>query len=145
MLTFNEGHNDAFDILKRRASANEGHLRVTGPDYLAYALIAIIVDQCFTILGKLGERIELLEDKVVTSPTPGMPEEIRGLKTELVYLWESIWPVREVIDQIEKAKTPLIKASTHPYFRDVYPHAVHAISSSRRSGTSFRAFSTSTC
>jgi hypothetical protein len=33
------------------------------------------------------------------------------LKTELVYLRESTWPLKEVIDQIEEAKTVLIKAS----------------------------------
>ncbi|MEI7827953.1 MAG: hypothetical protein WCI87_09215 [Euryarchaeota archaeon] len=36
-------------------------------------------------------------------------------------------PLREVIDRIEEAKTPIIKASTRPYFRDVYDHTVHAI------------------
>jgi magnesium transporter len=127
VLTFSEGRNDAFDILKQRIASNEERLRVTGPDYLAYAIIDVIVDQYFAILEKLGERIELLEDEVVTSATPSTLEEIHGLKTELVYLRESTWPLREVIDRIEEAKTPLIKASTRPYFRDVYDHTVHAI------------------
>jgi magnesium transporter len=127
VLTFSEGRNDAFDILKQRISSNEERLRVTGPDYLAYAIIDVIVDQYFVILEKLGERIELLEDQVVTSATPSTLEEIHGLKTELVYLRESMWPLREVIDRIEEVNTPLIKASTRPYFRDVYDHTVHAI------------------
>jgi magnesium transporter len=127
VLTFSEGRNDAFDILKKRISSNEERLRVTGADYLAYAILDVIVDQYFTILEKLGERIEPLEDEVVTSATPRTLEEIHGLKTELVYLRESTWPLREIIDRIEEAKTPLFKASTHPYFRDLYDHAVNAI------------------
>jgi magnesium transporter len=127
VLTVSEGRNDAFDILKQRISSNEERLRVAGADYLAYAIIDVIVDQYFTILEKLGERIELIEDEVITSATPRTLEEIHRLKTELVYLRESTWPLREVIDRIVEAKTPLIKASTHPYFRDVYDHAVHAI------------------
>jgi len=42
---------------------------------------------------------------------------------------ESTWPIREVIDRIVEAQTRPIKASTHPYFRNVCDHAVHAIDS----------------
>jgi magnesium transporter len=127
VLTFSEGRNDAFDILKQRISANEERLRVAGPDYLAYAIIDVIVDQYFLSLEKLGERIEKIEDEVVTSATPAALEEIHDLKTELIYIRESTWPLRELIDRIAEVKTPLIKESTRPYFRDVYDHTVHAI------------------
>jgi magnesium transporter len=127
VLTFSEGLNEAFDILKQRIASNEERLRVSGPDYLAYAIIDVIVDQYFLILEKLGERIERIEDEVVTSATPGALEEIHALKTELVYIRESTWPLREVIDRIEEVETPLIRESTHPFFRDVYDHTVHAI------------------
>lgn len=70
VLTFSEGLNEAFDILKQRISSNEERLRIAGPDYLAYAIIDVIVDQYFLILEKLGERIERIEDEVVTSATP---------------------------------------------------------------------------
>jgi magnesium transporter len=122
VLTFSEGRNDAFDIIKQRISANEERLRVAGPDYLAYAIIDVIVDQYFLSLEKLGERIEKIEDEVVTSATPAALEEIHDLKTELIYIRESTWPLRELIDRIEEVKTPLIKESTRPYFRDVYDH-----------------------
>ncbi len=61
------------------------------------------------------------------SAAPSTLEEIHGIKTELVCLRESTWPLREVVDRIVEAKTPLLKASMHPCFRDVYDHAVHAI------------------
>ncbi|MGZ7193276.1 MAG: magnesium/cobalt transporter CorA [Halobacteriota archaeon] len=127
VLTFSEGRNDAFDILKQRISSNEERLRVAGPDYLAYAIIDVIVDQYFLSLEKLGERIEKIEDEVVTSATPTALEEIHDLKTELVFIRESTWPLRELLDRIADVKTPLIKESTRPYFRDVYDHTVHTI------------------
>ena len=35
VLTFSDGLNETFDILKQRISSNEERLRMAGPDYLA--------------------------------------------------------------------------------------------------------------
>ena len=73
-----------------------------GADYLAYALIDAIVDHYFIILEKLGERIEFLEEELVTQPTTETLKEIHSLKREMIFLRKAVWPLREVIGGLEQ-------------------------------------------
>ena len=45
----------------------------------------------------------------------------------MVVLRKSIWPMREVIDNLERVETDLIEERTRRYFRDVYSHAVQVM------------------
>ncbi len=127
VLTLTEGPNRVFDVLKQRIASNEERLRETGPDRLLYAIADLVVSQYFRVLEKLGGRIEDLEDEVVSSPSSETLQEVHQLKTELLYLRESTWPLREIVDRIEEAETPLISESTRPYLRDVYDEIIHII------------------
>ncbi len=127
VLTFTEGPSKIFDVLKQRIASNEERLRETGPDRLVYAIADLIVSQYFRVLEKLGERIEDLEDEVISTPDPETLKEVQQLKTELLYLRASTWPLREIVDRIEEAETPLVSEDTRPYFRDVYDEIIHII------------------
>ena len=98
-----------------------------GTDYLAYAIIDVVVDGYFVILEKLGERIEFIEERVAANPTAKTLQEIHGLKKEIVYMRESLWPLREVVDATTKKEIPLITATTISFLRDVYDNVIHAI------------------
>lgn len=47
----------------------------------------------------------------------------------MIYLRKSVWPLREVISQLEKTDSPLITDATGPYFRDVYDHTIQVMDS----------------
>ncbi|MGZ4921208.1 MAG: magnesium/cobalt transporter CorA [Halobacteriota archaeon] len=127
VLTFTEELSRIFDILKERVAINEERLRETGPDRLTHAIIDLVVSQYFSVLERLGERIEDLEDEVISSPGSATLQEVHNLKTELLYLRKSTWPLREIVDRIEEAETPLISEGTRPYLRDVYDEIIHII------------------
>jgi magnesium transporter len=38
-----------------------------------------------------------------------------------------VWPLREVINNLQRGESPLISAATKVYLRDVYDHAVQVI------------------
>ena len=98
-----------------------------GADYLTYALIDAIVDNYFIILEKLGERIEFLEEALVTQPTTETLREIHSLKREMIFLRKAVWPLREVISSLERGESSLIQESTRVYLRDVYDHTIQVI------------------
>lgn len=127
VITFSESQYGIFDILKERIRSNEEHIRNMGTDYLAYAIIDVVVDGYFVILEKLGERIEFIEERVAANPTAKTLQEIHGLKKEIVYMRESLWPLREVVDATTKKEIPLITATTISFLRDVYDNVIHAI------------------
>ena len=98
-----------------------------GSDYLAYALMDSIVDNYFTILEKLGERIEGMEEKLVSDPRPETLQEIHRLKREMIFLRKGVWPLREVISGLERGESVLIKKGTKIFLRDVYDHTIQVI------------------
>jgi len=129
VISFQEKETGVFDPVRDRIRKAKGRLRKLGPDYLAYALIDCIVDSYFTVLEKFGDEIGLLEDELVTDPKREILQKIHRLKREMIYLRKSIWPLREVVNGLERLETPLIKPTTDVFLRDVYDHTIQVIDS----------------
>ena len=127
VISFQETEGDVFDPIRDRIRTARGLIRKMGPDYLTYALIDAIVDNYFAILEKLGEKIEYLEDELVTNPTLETLREIHELKRDMIFLRKSVWPLREVVSKLEREGSNLIKETTGIYLRDVYDHTIQVI------------------
>ena len=129
LLSFQEKEGDDFAAVKERLRAGKGRLRKMGADYLAYTLLDIVVDQYFVVLEKLGERVEVLEGKLLADPSTATLQKIQKLKKEMLLLRKWIWPLREVISSLERGEFPGIRESTRIYLRDVYDHAIQVMDS----------------
>ncbi len=124
VLSFQEKEEDTFAPIKERLRNGRGRLRKMGADYLAYTLLDIIVDHYFGVLEKLGERIEVLEESLLTDPAAPTLKKIRELKREMLLLRKGVWPLREVISTLERGEFSLIQENTRIYLRDVYDHTI---------------------
>jgi len=130
LLSFQEGvKGDVFPLIRDRLRAGRGKIRKMGVDYLAYSLLDALVDGYFVILEKLGERIDLLEEELISKPGRPIVEQLYQLKRELLFLHKAVWPLREVVSSLVRRESPLIREATAPYMRDVYDHVVQAIDS----------------
>jgi magnesium transporter len=127
VITFQERRGDIFDPLRNRIKTSKGRVRKAGSDYLAYALVDSVVDNYFTVLEKIGEAIEDMEEELVTNPDPGTLQKIHALKKEMIYLRKSVWPLREIISGLQREETSLISESTNIYLRDLYDHTIQVI------------------
>ena len=127
VLSFQERAGDEFELIRERIRTDEGRVCKAGADYLAYALIDLIVDQYFVVLERFGDQIESLEEELLTDPAPDTAHAIHHLKQEMALLRKSTWPLREVVSGLEHSESPLIRDSTHPYLRDVYDHVIQVI------------------
>lgn len=127
VISFQEREGDVFDPIRERIRNNIGRIRKAGADYLIYALMDAIIDNYFTILEKLGEETEDLEAKVIKNPIPANLQIIYRLKSELIFLRKSVWPLREVISILEKGESALIDKSTNIYLRDIYGHTIQVM------------------
>ena len=127
IISFQEREGDIFNPIRERIRNSKGRVRKMGSDYLAYALLDAIVDHYFVVLEKLGETIESLEEELVTNPTPETLHTIHKLKSNMIFLRKSVWPLREVIAALERGESPLIEKSTEIYLRDVYDHTIQVI------------------
>jgi magnesium transporter len=127
VITFQEREGDVFNPVRNRLNNPLGRLRKNGADYLAYAIMDIIVDHYFILLEKMGEKIEMLEETVIENPHTGIVTEIQFMKRELIFLRKSIWPLREVINEIVRDESAFISEFITPYLRDVYDHTIQVI------------------
>lgn len=127
VLSFQETVGDVFEPIRERIRNCKGRIRKAGPDYLMYALLDAIVDSYFSILEKLGEKIELLEKEVLSAPGNETAEQIHSLKREMIYLRRCIWPLRELISGLQRCESSLISESTNLYLRDTYDHTIQVI------------------
>ncbi|UCG66906.1 MAG: magnesium/cobalt transporter CorA [Deltaproteobacteria bacterium] len=127
VISFQEREGDIFNPIRERIRNHKGRIRRMKADYLGYALLDTIVDNYFIILEKIGEDIENMEEELVTRPTPETLQTIHNLKRELIVLRKSIWPLREVVNSLERGESPLINEATGVYLRDVYDHTIQVI------------------
>lgn len=127
VLSFQERAGDTFDPVRERIRSGKGKIRKMGPDYLIYALIDTVVDNYFTILERIGEQVEDIEEGLVANPGPDALQAIHRLKRQLIFLRKSVWPLREVVLGLERLETPLIDEKTEVYLRDVYDHTIQVI------------------
>jgi magnesium transporter len=127
VISLQEKEGDVFDPVRDRIRKAKGRIRKMKADYLAYALLDTIVDHYFVVLEKLGEKIEDMEEELVTNPTPETLQTIHTLKRDLISLRKSIWPLREVVNNMERGESSLINESTGIYLRDVYDHTIQVI------------------
>lgn len=127
VISFQEREGDIFDSVRGRIRNAKGRIRKMGPDFLAYSLVDAVVDNYFLILEKMGEEIEELEDRLVIDPKPETIKEIHRLKREMIYLRKSVWPLRELINNLDRGESSLIQKATRLYLRDVYDHTIQVI------------------
>jgi magnesium transporter len=102
-------------------------VRKMGPDFLACRIIDTIVDNYFNTVESFGDQIEEKEDELVANPTRGTLFSIQGIKKNMMQLRQYIWPAREILSDLSKKNSPLIKEETVAYFRDVYDRIFEAM------------------
>lgn len=129
VLTFQERKTGSFDPVRERLRADKGHIRESGADYLAYALLDIVVDRYFIVLEQIGDDCETLEEELLRKPNAIMLHRIHQLKREALDLRRAVWPLREVINALIRNDGGFFQPATIPYLRDVYDHTVHLIES----------------
>lgn len=127
LISFLEKDEDIFRPIKERLRLGNNRLRRQGPDYLAYALLDIIVDQYFVVLEKVDVDLDNLEEELMHSPQSDTIQKMQKAKREMIFLRKSVWPMRDVINRFQRLEPPLVTSSLQVYLRDVYDHLVQTI------------------
>lgn len=127
VITFQENARTLFDPVRTRLRNPGSSLRVRGEDYLAYALIDAAIDAFFPRLERIGERLEEVEDAVITQPKPIHIRQIHTLKNELTAIRSAVWPTRDLLSALLRDDTSRFANATKPYLRDAQDNTFHII------------------
>jgi len=129
ILSFQERERDVFNPIRDRLKNPASRLRKNGVDLLAYSLMDAVVDNYFLILEHVGEEIENLEEELIVDPVPETLKAIQKHKRDMITLRRSVWPLRELINSLQRTESELINETTQLYLRDVYDHTIQLIDS----------------
>lgn len=128
VITFQQGvEGDTFEVVRNLIRKEKTRIRNNGTDYLAYELAASVVEAYFGILESFGERIEALEDRLMVKTSNKTLRIIHDLKSDIISLRRSVWPLREVVNILERGDTYLVKKNTKIYLRDLYDRMVQVV------------------
>ncbi|MCL4138681.1 UNVERIFIED_CONTAM: hypothetical protein GTU68_012770, partial [Idotea baltica] len=125
VLSFQESEGDVFDEVRDRLRQAKGRVRTMKADYLLYVLMDAIVDHYFSVIEILGDKIEDFETAIFAGDVDDdISQKIQNLKREILRVRRAIFPLREVINRIEKNESTLIQKRTITYYRDIYDHLI---------------------
>ncbi len=117
---------DVFNNIREKLKLPNSKLRHSTADYLCYALVDTIVDSYFTVLERMGDKIEELEERIIRSSNTRSLAHINSLKKELIVLRRNIGPVRDVVSGFIRSDSDLLQEKTTKYFKDIYDHILQA-------------------
>lgn len=130
VLVFKEKSDDLLEPLIQRIRVSKGRFRGMGADYLAYAILDLVVDGLFCLVDSLDEAIDSLEDRLLGArPTHETLLALQRVRRELIRIRRYVSPVREVMAAMLRSDSRLIQEKTGIYLRDVADHAIRVAES----------------
>jgi magnesium transporter len=135
LLTLQDRYFGFFDAVRNRLRSGPGRpIRRFGPDYLAYALLDVLVDHYFPIVEHLAAELEDLEEEVNDDPSHETLSQLHGIRRRLVVIRRVGWPQREALRSILQEDSPFISPETLVFLRHTEQHItqiMEAVDSSR--------------
>ncbi|MCE5331537.1 MAG: magnesium/cobalt transporter CorA [Bacteroidales bacterium] len=119
LISFQEQQADVFDPIRERIRKHKNKIRTSGSDYLAFALLDVVVDNYIYIIGLLGDKIENLEERMTNDPNKSLLEEINMFKGEMNFLRKNIKPAKEMILTLAKMETEMIHSENRLHYKEL--------------------------
>jgi magnesium transporter len=127
VLSFQAAGEDYWDHIRQRIKTKGSRLRTNDASFLAYSLLDSVVDGCFPLLEHFGDRAEELETLLLEGSQRQVLSQIHQLKRDLLLLRWVIWPMREVVQALQRDPHECMSETTRVYLRDLYDHVVQII------------------
>ncbi|WP_168442604.1 magnesium/cobalt transporter CorA [Pontiella desulfatans] len=127
VVSFCEQDGSVLAPVAERILSGKGRIRKSGSDYLAYAIMDVIVDGYFPMLEDLGGRIETIQSSAIGEARPEQLQDIDKLKQSMMLLRKNVLPLREVANRFELSEHELVDEKLGPYLRNVYEHTIQII------------------
>jgi magnesium transporter len=121
------GTDEPVDRVWRAVVNRDERLLERGPDFTAYRIMDVIVDEYFTVLDRIEDGIEHIEEDVVDSTDIETLEAINGVRRDLLSFRKVAWPAREALSVLARGDPAQVSEATEKYFRDVYDHLIQVV------------------
>jgi len=127
LFTLQDNYSDCLKPVRQRLEAGKGNIRTAGSSYIMYALMDIIVDTYFEILGVWSEDLDLIEDRLFEKADKTIMFDTQLIKRNLISIRRVSWPERDKLNDLLRSDSPLITDQTKIFIRDAYDHCIQII------------------
>lgn len=127
LLTLSSGPAPSIEHLWNTIEDRESWLFERGPDFTAYRLIDSVFDEYFVVLDQLEERIEAVEEQIITDTDLATLDAVNEVRRELLSFRRLVWPSREALSILVRGDSHHVQPATEKYFHDVYDHLVQLV------------------
>lgn len=124
VISFHDHGEDIFKPVRERLQVKDSRIRTRGTDYLLYALMDLVIDRKFPLLGRFSEAVEALEDEALEAPGRQTMRHIHSIRRLLFMLHRIQWAEREAVHTMLRNDLPQVTAETRTYLRDCLDHSV---------------------
>ena len=125
LISFQEKEGDIFEGFRGRIKQDLGKVRKKQADYLLYRLLDIIIDSYYTVLDRIGDIIDEIEEDIHLNPSNRNFNRIQQLRKELIYLRRAVYPLRDALNKLIKGESVFVHEENLRYYSDIYDHVVH--------------------
>lgn len=120
LISFQEKEGDVFDPIRDRINSEKKRIKSSGTDYLAYALLDLVIDNYTHVISIIGEQIEELDEVLQDSRNSEIIEDINYYKQEINFFRKNILPAKEVVISLAKSDdNDIIRQKTLIFYRDL--------------------------
>ncbi len=127
LLTFQDRFTDVLEPVYKRLEFENTRSRMTDPSLLCHALLDAVVNSYFPVLEHYSYWIDEIEEGLLEEPSPELITKAHSVKRGLLMLRRTIWPMREVVSQLQRDHHECLSPGSQSYFRDVYDHCVQIL------------------
>jgi magnesium transporter len=126
LVTVHENPLAATELAWRKAAADPGLLR-RGPAWALYVTVDAMIEGTLPVIEKLVERVEVVEERVLTGDAPTDLSDIFSIRSTLVTVRRVLRPVRDVIAVLTRRNDRPLSDRTALHFRDVQDQVLRCL------------------
>ncbi|MDH5695206.1 MAG: magnesium/cobalt transporter CorA [Dehalococcoidia bacterium] len=108
----------------RQRVEDDGRPMRRGANFLAHALVDVLIDNILPTIDKMTEIAEDIEEEAIHGPQRATLEAILKLKRSTLRIHRIMAPQRELLNRLSRGEFPLIKREAQIFYRDIYDHLV---------------------
>lgn len=124
LITFLEENNYTTDLLKEQLKNNAGNIREKDFGYLIFSLMDIATDSYFSRLNSYISSVEEIDAKMTEEVEEQLFINIKQLKQEILRFRRFVFPLKEILFQLQRKKDSFITEKNELYYMDLYDHSV---------------------
>lgn len=127
VISFQESYTNKMEPVINRLKGGKGNIRSGGSSYLMYALTDLIIDNYFSLIYKLGDELETIEDLLYKRADKSLMFQTQNIKREMIVIRRSAWPERDKINDFLRTESKLLNKLSKTYLKDTYDHCMQVI------------------